>query len=82
MCLGTKQHRLDTNFAKIDRIVHTEIEAFKRQVLGSTMHGMTVREWARLLGSGNESKIEQALCERVKIEWEKSLVEEPSENGQ
>ena len=74
-------YRLDTNFAKTDRIVHTEIEAFKKRVLGSTVHGMTVQEWARLLGSGDESKIEKALRERVKIEWEKSLVEEPSKNG-
>lgn len=74
-------YRLDTNFAKTDRIVHTEIEAFKKRVLGSTVHGMTVQEWARLLGSGDESKIAKALRERVKIEWEKSLVEEPSKNG-
>ena len=36
---------------------------------------------ARLLASDDEAKIEKALRERVKIEWEKSLVEEPSKNG-
>jgi hypothetical protein len=32
-------YRLDTNFAKMDRIVHPGIEAFKRRVLGTTIHG-------------------------------------------
>jgi hypothetical protein len=74
-------YRLDTNFAKTDRIVHAEIEAFKKRVLASTVHGMTVQEWARLLASDDEAKVEKALREHVKIEWEKSLVEEPSKNG-
>ena len=74
-------YRLDTNFAITDRIVHPEIEAFKKRVLASTVHGMTVQEWARLLASDDESKIEKALREHVKIEWEKSLVEEPSKNS-
>jgi hypothetical protein len=42
---------------------------------------MTVQEWARLLASDDEAKVEKALREHVKIEWEKSLVEEPSKNG-
>ena len=71
-------YRLDTNFAKTDRIVHAEIEAFKKRVLGSTVHGMTIQAWARILGCENEGKIEAALRDHVKIEWEKSLVEEPS----
>lgn len=74
-------YRLDTNFAKTDRIVHAEIEAFKKRVLSSTLHGMTIQEWARLLSSDDEAKIEKALRECVKIEWEKTLVEEPSKNG-
>lgn len=68
-------YRLDTNFAKTDRIVHAEIEAFKRRVLASQVHGMSVQAWARLFASNDEPKIEQALREHVKIEWEKSLVE-------
>jgi hypothetical protein len=71
-------YRLDTNFAKTDRVEHAEIEAFKKRVLGSTVHGKTVQAWARLFGCGDEEKIEAALRDHVKIEWEKSLVEEPS----
>lgn len=66
-------YRLDTNFAKIDRIVHSEIEAFKTRVLASTVHGMSVQKWARLLASEDDAKIEQALREKVKIEWGKKL---------
>lgn len=71
-------YRLDTNFAKTDRIVHAEIEAFKKRVLGSTVHGMTVQAWARLFASEDETKIEAALRSQVNIDWEKSLVEEPT----
>lgn len=44
------KYRLDTNFAKMDRIVHAEIEEFKRAIYGLELHGKTVREWNRLLG--------------------------------
>lgn len=69
------KYRLDTNFAKTDRIVHTEIEAFKKRVLASQVHGMSVQEWAKLLASDDETKIEKALREHVKIEWNKPFVE-------
>lgn len=42
-------YRLDTNFAKIDRIDHEGIEAFKAGVLGGRMRGNTLSQWARLL---------------------------------
>ncbi len=68
-------YRLDTNFAKTDRIVHAEIEHFKARVLASKVHGMSILQWARLLNRGSESDIEAALRDHVKIDWEKSLVE-------
>lgn len=46
-------YRLDTNFAKIDRIQHEGIEDFKSQVLAKTVHGRTVGDWSRLLSSGD-----------------------------
>lgn len=45
-------YRLDTNYAKIDRIEHAEIECFKRRILNMAFHGRTVYEWSRIL-SGN-----------------------------
>ena len=55
------RYRLDTNFAKINRINHAEITAFKHKVLNAEHHGRTIREWARLLGRGNETKLQKAL---------------------
>lgn len=52
-----RRYRLDTNFAKIDRIGHEEIESFKRSTLEAKVHGHTVRWWARLLSKGAEADI-------------------------
>jgi hypothetical protein len=54
-------YRLDTNYAKMDRIVHTEIEEFKTRVLASQAHGKTVRDWARILNEGSEEQIRGEL---------------------
>lgn len=40
-------YRLDTNFAKIDRIRHIGLEKFKRHVLGMSLEGHTLLEWSR-----------------------------------
>jgi hypothetical protein len=60
-------YRLDTNFAKMDRIVHGEIEAFKRKVMNTPYNGMTVKEWLRLLGSNDDLKIAKALEKHLDI---------------
>lgn len=64
----TKQarYRLDTNFAKIDRIVHPGIEKFKERVLGTRIHGMTIAEWAALFG-GDDAKLRRQLQSRFEI---------------
>lgn len=55
-------YRLDTNYAKIDRIEHLEIEAFKRKVEGSVFQGKTIKEWSQLLsGKIEETKLRQEL---------------------
>lgn len=63
-------YRLDTNFAKMDRIVHPGIEEFKRRVCGTTLHGLTVAEWSRLLFLGTDDAIQQALEQRFGIREE------------
>lgn len=50
-------YRLDTNFAKMDRIVHAEIEVFKKRVLNSHFHGKTIGEWNRLLSREDDASI-------------------------
>lgn len=54
-------YRLDTNYAKMDRIKHEGIEQFKKRVLETSLHGQTIGNWARLLSTGNDEAISQAL---------------------
>lgn len=63
-------YRLDTNFAKMDRIVHAEIEAFKERVYRTEFHGRTIGSWNRLLSRGAEDLIARELAERFDIRAE------------
>ena len=56
-------YRLDTNFAKMDRIIHPEIELFKNRVHNTIFHGRTIGEWNRLLSKGDDKKISSSLAE-------------------
>jgi len=47
--LGNFTYRLDTNFAKMDRIRHASLEEFKLRVLGTEYKGNTIRQWSRIL---------------------------------
>ncbi|MEA9559119.1 hypothetical protein [Xanthomonas campestris] len=60
-------YRLDTNFAKMDRIVHAEIEAFKLRTYGTVLHGRTIGEWNRLLSRGGEAAVALALANAFDI---------------
>jgi len=55
---GRYKYRLETNYAKIDRIAHPGIEQFKTKVLQSTFKGMRIGEWARALGGKNETRVQ------------------------
>lgn len=56
--LGKYPYRLDTNFAKIDRIQHDQLEEFKTKVLNTELHGHTIRQWAKLIGDSNTNTID------------------------
>ena len=58
---GQFVYRLDTNYAKIDRIEHSEIEKFKQKVLDTEFKGKTIKNWSEILSSGDESLLEEAL---------------------
>lgn len=60
-------YRLDTNFAKMDRIVHADIEAFKNRIYNTEFHGRAIGEWNRLLSRGSENAIRQAFVEQLDI---------------
>ena len=60
-------YRLDTNFAKMDRIFHTEIEEFKSRVCAASFKGMTIWNWTRLLASRNDAEIRKGLQKHLGI---------------
>lgn len=49
-------YRLDTNFAKVDRIDHPHIEKFKTSTLARVERGRTLKDWSRLLKALNDDK--------------------------
>lgn len=65
--MGRFPYRLDTNFAKMDRIVHANIEAFKTRVYNTEFQGRMIGEWNWLLSKGGEEAIRQALGEQFDI---------------
>ena len=58
-------YRLDTNFAKMDRIEHPTLEAFKVQTLNRTIKGHTIKQWIRILRNpailANAAKIKELM---------------------
>lgn len=58
---GQFVYRLDTNYAKIDRIKHDGIEEFKARVLDTQFNGKTIRQWSNILASKNDEVLENAL---------------------
>lgn len=65
--MGRFTYRLDTNFAKIDRIAHSDIEKFKSTVYRMTMHGRTVLDWKRLLNGRDPALLRAALVKDLGI---------------
>jgi len=65
--MASAQYRLDTNFAKIDRIDHPNIESFKSAVLGSSHRGRSNRDWQKLLRdlANDDKKLEQVRAALV-----------------
>lgn len=59
-------YRLDTNFAKMDRIVHDGIEDFKQKVLGSEMYGISVGSWSKLLLSRKNDEKNDEIAHEFK----------------
>ncbi len=54
-------YRLDTNFAKMDRIRHKDIQDFKSRVHSTIYKGLTVGEWNNLISRGNDEDIKSAF---------------------
>jgi hypothetical protein len=58
-------YRLDTNYAKMDRIMHAGIEGFKAKVEGTIVNRMTVAQWKRVLDWEDDDARRRAANERV-----------------
>ena len=65
--LGKYTYRLDTNFAKMDRIVHREIEEFKTRVHDTNLHGKTLREWTSFLKGASDEDMREALAQLLAL---------------
>jgi hypothetical protein len=61
------EYRLDTNFAKMDRVAHSGLEQFKTKVMGTQVNGMTVKKWERLFRSTDENAVRQILLKNLGI---------------
>jgi hypothetical protein len=61
--LGKYSYRLDTNFAKMDRIEHDSLEEFKKRVLATEFNGRTIKEWTNLITSDDE--VIETMVERL-----------------
>lgn len=55
-------YRLDTNFAKVDRIEHVAIEQFKSKIESTIFQGKTIKEWHSLVN--NTKQKGNSLLER------------------
>jgi hypothetical protein len=77
------KYRLDTNYAKMDRVAHTELEAFKTKMNHTVVNGMTVSAWSKLFASikpddkknpavlqRNEAALRDALATHLQIREE------------
>lgn len=65
--LSYYSYRLDTNFAKMDRIKHTEIEQFKNHVFNMEKHGLKIKDWLTLFSRGSDEEIKKVLQEKLNI---------------
>ena len=70
--IGRYTYRLDTNFAKMNRIEHPEINEFKHRVYNTVVHGMTVNQWRKVLGSSDAEKIKHLFQDHIDITEEDS----------
>lgn len=59
-------YRLDTNFAKIDRIQHAELETFKTRVLNQELFHHDIKTWAKIIGD-EEKDIMQLIKDLIQV---------------
>lgn len=58
---GSFEYRLDTNYAKMDRIEHEDLESFKSRMMDYEYLGKTIKEWSKILSSEDKDRISREL---------------------
>lgn len=61
------KYRLDTNYAKIDRIQHPAIEDFKTNILKHLFCGKTVFEWSKIISNPEKPENQNILRQQLGI---------------
>ncbi len=59
------KYRLDTNYAKMDRINHDGIEKFKVAVMDKSFHGMPIKNWLDIFSKGNNRMLMDVLAKHL-----------------
>lgn len=72
-------YRLETNFAKIDRVANKDVERFKREILTSTYLGRTIAQWKALFVhlNGKDDAKRRAAENVIRALYGSMLIEEP-----
>lgn len=65
--IGRYNYRLDTNFAKIDRIQNASLEVFKQEILNLDYQGTKVKDWPKVLAENP-----RRIAELLDLPWEAS----------
>lgn len=64
---GKYKYRLDTNYAKIDRIQHIAIEDFKSKIMQREFCGLSISEWSKIISNVNKIENKKILKEKLGI---------------
>jgi len=60
-------YRLDTNYAKMDRIGHSGVEAFAERIYATDFHGLSIGQWNTLLSRGSDAEVRAVLAKKFDI---------------
>lgn len=63
---GKFKYRLDTNYAKMDRVVHGGLEIFKAKVMNTEVEGRNIAQWSKVFRAG-KAALATVLESRFKI---------------
>ena len=60
-------YRLDTNYAKIDRIQHPAIENFKSSIMNTEFCGLPISKWSKIIAVPENKENQKLIREKLNI---------------